>query len=102
MKTNLTKQTSKGELTIVAENGTATAFLNGKAVGTSGVIEAISIESNGIKYVGKICGFGLTASEVETVKAGLAIPKSDATGSRAQFIQAMREVRGDINQFKNS
>ena len=99
MKTNFTKQTSQGPVTIEIENGTATVA--DKC--TCGFVTRFpkAIEKNGSVFVGGICGIALTADECKEVEAALKLRDAApvATGSRAAFKQTMREVRGDINQF---
>lgn len=62
------------------------------------------MEKNGSVFVGGICGVALTADELAQVEAALkerdfTPATTSAKESRAQYVQTMREVSGDINQF---
>lgn len=100
MKTNFTKETKKGTLSIEVLNGTATVSLNGQRQGTTGLVQTLSnpVEKEGVVYVAQIFGYGLTNSEAQELKEMLGVQVA-SQGSRSQYVQTMREVHGDINQF---
>jgi hypothetical protein len=100
----LTKQTSRGEAVIEVSNGTAYVSLNGQQIGTSGMVNRTKPFGPGNAYVGGICKIALTESEASEVERMLKArdfneEEVSSKDSRAKYIQVMREVHGNVNQF---
>lgn len=106
MNETFSKKTSKGILTVSVREGTAIGSLDGRPLGTTGILTVSANPitcSDGTVFTAGIFGFGLTASEAATIREMLSARSPvEASRGKGRPITFTAEVRasGDIKKFR--